>query len=474
MSNYIFALCSLVLLVPILYFLPLGISRKGKIISVAASLCAAGLALAAQDAFLLWQNAILILLFIMVCAYIFGTRMTGLFFAAESAGIEERTNSMQHSQFKDKETDFSGDEAYSSDTVNIYTESLPSSGVPDEYNAELTGNSQEKADTSLEMVDDLENFLIRESAEDDEVGILSDIETISYLEESDDIEPVQQDGESTLEDVYAGTLFTENEEEAGSEGDLPGNIPKLAGSEELDLQDLDEIQRSDEYYYLADIEKMLDLPDQESEPDQIEEQVLKPEQEQEQEQEQESSEVAWGELEFLDDSENRDSQTNGDKGNATQENIDSIYDISIQASIELDRSALSDDTENGYGYYFDDATKNTLTNTGELDIQASAEGQNSSNRMLRHQVLQTAVDQLKAMKMTMSANDYEAMLKKCMISNLQPAEYYTFATILIQHYLSFKETAKLKRLLGELEGKYSKHPIIRQEIQFLQNKYFYN
>jgi hypothetical protein len=507
MSNYIFALGSLVLLFPILYFLPLGISRKGKVISAAASLCAAGLALAARDTFLLWQSIILILLFILVCAYIFGTRMTGVFFAAESASIEEeRTDSMHQSKFSDKETAFSKNEAFSSDTVSIYKESpaSPAAGIPSEYIAELDENSQEMADSPLEVEDDLENFL-EETAENDNGAILSNIGTIPFIEKSHDIVPVQNDGESTLEDVYAETLFTIDEKAFGSEEDLPG-ISELAGPEELALPELDEEPGNDDYYYLADIEKMLDIPDQAPENYRNEEQDLKPdqneeqrpdkepeqeqaqEQEQEQEQEQkqeqqqeqeqqqqqqESPVAAWDELELLNASESKGPQTDGDNGNTTQRNIDSIYDLSIQAAIELDDSPLSDNIEGGYGYYFD-AQNDSLSDTGEQDTLGRGEEKDTSNRLLRHQVLQTAVDQLKAMKVTMSAYDYEAMLKKCMLSNLQPAEYYTFASILMQHYLSLKEFAKLQMLLEELDGKYSKHPIIHQEIQFLQNKYFYN
>ncbi|KQL20687.1 hypothetical protein [Cytobacillus solani] len=75
MENLLLAVISLVILVPIIYFLPLGLSSKGKILVIIISFFLANLGLLAQLSFPLWQTSLILLLLVFLSSIVIDSRL---------------------------------------------------------------------------------------------------------------------------------------------------------------------------------------------------------------------------------------------------------------------------------------------------------------------------------------------------------------------------------------------------------------
>ncbi|MFC0415871.1 hypothetical protein ACFFHH_10385 [Cytobacillus solani] len=75
MENLLLAVISLVILVPIIYFLPLGLSSKGKILVIIISFFLANLGLLAQLSFPLWQTSLVLLVLVFLSSIVIDSRL---------------------------------------------------------------------------------------------------------------------------------------------------------------------------------------------------------------------------------------------------------------------------------------------------------------------------------------------------------------------------------------------------------------
>ncbi|MDQ0156130.1 hypothetical protein [Robertmurraya andreesenii] len=93
---------------------------------------------------------------------------------------------------------------------------------------------------------------------------------------------------------------------------------------------------------------------------------------------------------------------------------------------------------------------------------------------LQQQLFLTMLSQLQLVSKHMPAEQYEELIKEHLHPDLSAQDYYSFASLLIQHYLSQKEIGKLKELLTNLEGKFENYPILDMEIHYLYKQYCEN
>lgn len=106
------------------------------------------------------------------------------------------------------------------------------------------------------------------------------------------------------------------------------------------------------------------------------------------------------------------------------------------------------------------------------DVEDSDE--NISRSMLQQQLFHTMVKQIHLGRKLMSPSQYEKLIQDHMHPALPPQEYFTFASLLIEHYIRTHELERLKVLLDELKDKYKDYPIIQMEILYLYGQYYEN
>lgn len=88
MESYILAGVSLLILIPILYFLPLGFTLKGKVFVVFASLLIGMFGLISAAVFPLWQTGLILLLFVSSIAYLMSKRNLAWMYLQQEEDID--------------------------------------------------------------------------------------------------------------------------------------------------------------------------------------------------------------------------------------------------------------------------------------------------------------------------------------------------------------------------------------------------
>jgi Ca2+/Na+ antiporter len=90
---------------------------------------------------------------------------------------------------------------------------------------------------------------------------------------------------------------------------------------------------------------------------------------------------------------------------------------------------------------------------------------------IQKQLLGVLLEQLNLYRLTQPADAYEQLVKAHLHPQLAPEDYFTFASLLIDHYIAEQQFGKLHSLLRGLAETYAEYPVIREEIDFLRTKY---
>ncbi|MED3549167.1 hypothetical protein [Cytobacillus praedii] len=93
MENLLLATLSLVILVPIIYFLPLGLSSKGKILVTFVSFFLAIIGLLAQLSFPLWQTSLVLLVLVFLSSIVIDSRLRKIIYP-----LSEKKNVHSHDE----------------------------------------------------------------------------------------------------------------------------------------------------------------------------------------------------------------------------------------------------------------------------------------------------------------------------------------------------------------------------------------
>lgn len=90
---------------------------------------------------------------------------------------------------------------------------------------------------------------------------------------------------------------------------------------------------------------------------------------------------------------------------------------------------------------------------------------------IQRQILQTMVSQINYSKSRVSDEEYENLVQAYMQPSLPALEYYTFAYMLIEHYIAKGQFEKLTLLINELSNKFDQYPVIKLQLEYLKEKY---
>lgn len=94
---------------------------------------------------------------------------------------------------------------------------------------------------------------------------------------------------------------------------------------------------------------------------------------------------------------------------------------------------------------------------------ATEEG-NEAIRMLPKPLLKNLLASLYAMRPLLSDEEYEQLIHKHLHPRLHEQDYYTFANVLMEHYIASKQYEKLYDVAKQLYGQYELYPIIQQQL----------
>lgn len=97
---------------------------------------------------------------------------------------------------------------------------------------------------------------------------------------------------------------------------------------------------------------------------------------------------------------------------------------------------------------------------------ATEEG-NEAIRMLPKPFMKNLLASLYAMRPLLSDEEYEQLIHKHLHPRLHEQDYYTFANVLMEHYVASKQYEKLYDVAKQLYGQYEPYPIIQQQLTYM-------
>jgi hypothetical protein len=441
--SYLLSVLSFILLVPIFYFIPTGFSKKGKLTVLTVSFLLAAFGLFANGSLGLWKTVLILFILILFITYLLNSRMqTSLFESAEDA--EEAIQSFES-------TELAG--AYQPLSYPVHT-SIEKEEKNDDVDVSQSDENIERSDSFEFEIGDIEPIDSHEN-EIDEIKPIDSLED-GLIDQSDFLEKEASEGyeEDHVMEETAVSLFEEKEDLYLDELLLTDNVEEeIEDQFDSDEAAINKENIENEANYMAELEKII----MESEPEQEHPEDETIETESHIGQKMDTIDIpdvpVMEEIELL---ELEDLPLNHYL-EETEEMIppNEIEEVQIaEAKEEDDESILAEEE-------------------GILPQEEQEEQSDEAKEKLQHQMFQIMLSQIELARKMIDKNKYEQLVKDYMHPGLPLSEYYTFASLLIQHYLTHKEFEKLKSLLDDLEKKYVEYPILLQEIKFLQTHYFH-
>jgi hypothetical protein len=494
MEEYIFALIAFVVLLPVLFFLPGGITKKGKIWIAGGGLLISLMGLLALNQYSLLMVAIILFLLVIVSSLVIGNRFGPQLLAEE--GVQDTTNHADAGTEKEERILFSTVEEELPSVMNASDETFDSSGeeiqletekeaevefIPDEELGELPlVTDLENPDHELKDQKDLqedENALDNEETKEEILEEmpyegtadeeLSEIEWLIQQEEQDNTELVhnlESDEQVSEEDTLEELSIIDAPEK--SQSDLPDEELETLSEIELMIHHADEETTSP----LADLEEEL-IHEDTFEHEEMDE--LQP------------IEITNKELEFLKDGSLEEThegqvqeylvpieEVTGD--DELDEAEDSLPEERLSESPEveeLEEEFISEnnsikakqETDDQEELVSDDLTEKKEQDKTFSEEDLSAE-ETETRSPLQARVIQTIVEELAYYKDRLPLGEFESLAGQYMHPNLHDRDYYVLSQQLIQRYYESKEYKKLKTLIDGIEERFISYPILKSEL----------
>ncbi|MDT9025327.1 hypothetical protein [Rossellomorea yichunensis] len=385
---YLFSLLALILLLPILYFIPIGISVKGKLLIAGIAFGLTLLGLVASTQYSIWMIGIMLMILLGLSSYMIEQRFSGLIVLTAGTEMDSGEEPVQivhdHKGLKDHLHN-KKDESQVEDTVDSTQVEVDMAPIEmeDLYEIEVdVAEEESENDTSIEQDEPLQASEIKE--------IIPTVETESIKVDDDESE-----------------WFIENANEYE-------DIGKMNETEE-------ENESSD--IVLSEIERLINEPDETIE---YEKEEMK---------------------EAFDD----DSEAVEDlEGLLASE--DELEDALVDDFVEDEKAEISEGTQD-----------RIVEGISEEDLHVHAFPKRS--RIMR-EVMKTMIEQITLSKSILSSHQMENMIKHYLHPSLHDQDYYTFARILMDHYISTGQYEDLHIFTERIAAKrFIEYPYIQMDIE---------
>lgn len=106
-----------------------------------------------------------------------------------------------------------------------------------------------------------------------------------------------------------------------------------------------------------------------------------------------------------------------------------------------------------------------------VEVEDDTQGNQDNNNVLRQQIFATMISQIKLSRNKLSNSHYEKIILDHLNPQLSDHEYYTFVSLLIEHYINTGQIEELSSLLSQNRVRFEKYPVILQEINYIKDEY---
>ncbi|WP_040207772.1 hypothetical protein [Neobacillus jeddahensis] len=458
MNAYVIALLSMIILAPIIFFLRLGFTTKGKMLFLGLSFVFALLGILSRSIFALWQTILLLFLFVTLTTLWGMKKLAPAIFIQKdedhSTLMETNLNpetplreinhihedlpvKLDLEKVENQEIFQEEQNEHLFEDISVLMESvqLEKQEVNDEQSLLEQLNEIEPFTDEGTIIDDDEEFF-KFSKED--VNVSSTELGLTKLEQTNTLENNLQDDQQVLESSYLAEL-----EQLMFEGGLTdlddGNVHIDLGKTDVETEDMDDLIVVEEIE-VEDVDEVAEITG-------VDDVV---------------------EVAEITDVKDVD-------GVAEITGVDDVVEVTEITDVEdvdevAEITGVDDVVEVTEITGVEDSVE--VMEEVEEKIETRVQDQKTlENDELHKQLFGTFISQLQLSRKLMNSEQYEQLLVDYLHPNLPVSEYYTIAMILVRHYLSEKQYTQLSPVLSQLEEKVSNHPVLLQEIQFLNTLY---
>ncbi|KEF39457.1 hypothetical protein M670_01225 [Schinkia azotoformans MEV2011] len=568
MEVYVFGVIFILILLPILYFIPIGISLKEKILIALVSFILAEIGLFLNKFLGIWKTLLLLVLFAVVVTYIVETRIRPRMgndkggrkaLPMDNGNNQNALNIKDEPSFLENDLDNESDGDYDlgqeaidrlltemkkSKTEQI--EEIPNASLADIHNHDLDiqnedyiepvenmQNNKEITDDELEVIQPVNSLFEKETdfnvnemkefidePEEDLSQLAKSIDANFEIDFEKQLETYALDDNNYYEEnkPYEAELLFERIQLFEHLEDIEGGIAKEVFE---DIKLTDEVEEGQTINSFESIEDLLEEVDPNEQPtaeepvesfenllEELEE--VGPIEEIDAVQPADSFESVLDDLdviesdtqEAVDEIETNDSikssleeleeiepfalieQTN------EEEQVQSIESV-LEEIIPFEREQLGHSnqlveeilTEENHKIMDDieDITTSEEMQKGDTIVEEYVQEAKDDDNILeeispsrseiQRQMLQTMVAQINFSKLRLPNDEYEDLVRAYMQPAMPAHEYYTFAYLLIEHYINNGQNDKLMILINELYNKFEKYPAIKLQLDYLIEKY---
>ena len=495
LESYLLVLASLILLIPIIMYLPLGITFKGKFLIILGAIIVSLIGIYANMNFPLWQTAGMLLVLIISMTFFMGEKFEGLIFDQEGHDLTDfknerlveeiekkddllhivdnhkQTNSerlphenKQQSELKLKDND-----------AEIVTQGENVSGIPMmDVADELPTNTEEQSTPeSIRWNADIDLDLLQEEPiQPDEVKKeVIDNETIeeqTIKSQTDD--PInEEEGVFPDEMEPYGSLskdevaFLLNKEESMNSEDLfvhyMGDIESVLEDEEGNLQAATDLVEDE-----PEIEIMINVFEEEELPfmiDEMEAPLVNEMVTEDQSEKKLQSEIVEPKEELHVYPNGHDSLSNIPLIEWQSSDEEQHHSKPYEASQQNKSAEVTDNKDDK-----SDLMEEPVYVAEPKEVQSAVE-----YSALQTQLLDTLFYQVKLAKISYSDDEYVALIKAYLTDELPDQTFYQFSTLLLHHYIEKHEWDELNRNLVELKNRFQPYPILAKQLDYLYQTY---
>ena len=121
----------------------------------------------------------------------------------------------------------------------------------------------------------------------------------------------------------------------------------------------------------------------------------------------------------------------------------------------------------------EETSPETSVSGGEQELPIAEEPATApeSDSELQQQMFQMMVSQIEIAKHQLNDSEFEQLVMSHLHPDLPDQQYYIFASLLIQKYITAKKTDKLREWIAQLKERFSAHRILLQELEFMESRF---
>nr|WP_309099771.1 hypothetical protein [Fredinandcohnia onubensis] len=449
LESLVIAIISLLIILPIIYFLPIGFTKKGKLLILFCAFIVFSIGIALKTVLSVWQTGLVLILLAIGASYLIGKRYGNQLFIHDENSAE----------FEDKVIKFE---------------------IEDDIEEEIRSQASHEKDKALPVEQKIVSPLTQ--AVDEE--LVEEIEPIDNQKNDDFVmENIHVENEELQDDIHKNEI------------DANHDFDELLKEIELELNHNNELQKTNEIIEAS--EEII-----ETEPNDIDEKgdnliISIPSTLEEiqidslpvNNNEQHNEESSIVEIPLIGPAETKPEEIEVD---STEEDVIQSIPVENESSIQEEHVEAPQNQieENQELEELEELEKETEIITVEnkqydetkedhpssefveaVEVEDDTRENQENNHALRQQLFATMISQIKLSRNKISSSQYEKIILDHLNPQLSDHDYYTFVSLLIEHYIHTGQIEELSSLLSKNRVRFEKYPVILQEINFIVDEY---